>query len=488
MVKIPLNVIEIGKKLQENNLEAYLVGGCVRDLLLGNSPKDWDVATNALPRKTQKIFPNSFYENKFGTVAIKPKDEKNSIVEVTTYRKDGDYKDYRHPQKVEFSQKIQQDLKRRDFTINAMAVNLENISSKPSLKEIMENLKDPFGGRIDLNNKTVRCVGKAEERFKEDALRLIRAIRFCVILGFSLEKKTQEGLKKAANLLEFVSKERIRDEFIKIIKSPRPQEGIELLRKNNLLSHVIPELEYGVGINQNLHHIYTVYDHSLLALKNCPSKKLSVRLAALLHDIAKPQTKRGRGKNSTFYNHDLVGAGVVRKILKRLRFSSKTIEKVVLLVKNHMFYYEVDNVSESSVRRLLKKVGRKNIKDLIDLRIADRLGSGCPKAKPYKLRHLEYLIEKVSKDPISVKMLRVDGDLLKTKAKIKPGPKMGAILDVLLSEVIEDPGRNNQQYLMDRAKELKKENLEKISQKAKEKIEDKKIEEDRVLKRKFWVK
>jgi poly(A) polymerase/tRNA nucleotidyltransferase (CCA-adding enzyme) len=223
-------------------------------------------------------------------------------------------------------------------------------------------------------------------------------------------------------------------------------------------------------------------------LKFCPSKKLAVRLAALLHDIAKPQTKRGEGMYSTFYNHDHLGARVAEKALQRLKFSNDIIAQVKLLVDNHMFYYNPDEVTESSVRRLIQKVGLENMQDLIDLRIADRLGSGVAKAKPYKLRHLEYLIEKVSTDAISVKMLKVNGSDLMQKLNLTPGPKIGAILDVLLAEVVEAAEKNNTEYLLSRAKVLAEENLENLRQMAKEKIEEKKEEDDQEIKNKHWVK
>jgi poly(A) polymerase/tRNA nucleotidyltransferase (CCA-adding enzyme) len=224
------------------------------------------------------------------------------------------------------------------------------------------------------------------------------------------------------------------------------------------------------------------------SLKNCPSNKLEVRLAALFHDIAKPQTKRGEGLYSTFYNHDHIGAKSVENILRRLKFSNEIIEKVRLLVDNHMFYYNPEEVTESSVRRLIKKVGLENIKDLIDLRISDRLGSGTPKAKPYKLRHLEYIIEKVSKDAVSVKMLKINGNNLINELKINPGPEIGAILEVLLAEVIEESEKNNREYLLKKAGELKDKKIDELRLMAKDVIEEKKQEDDKQIKNRHWVK
>jgi len=508
--KIPTQVSDVLKNLEENNFEAFIVGGCVRDLLLGEiriesgttrgelvEPKDWDVTTNAKPEEVQKIFSTfagatadreaTFYENNFGTVGIKiPKfmsngDEKREydVVEVTTYRIESKYSDKRHPDEVKFAKTLEEDLSRRDFTVNALALKINEGETE---------LMDFFGGEKDLKDKKIRAVGKADDRFNEDALRMMRAVRFNSQLDFDIEKETFEAIKNNSKNLKFISQERIKDELTKIILSDNPAEGLELLHGTGLLSYIIPELEKGYGVKQNRHHIYTIFKHCILSLKYCPSEKLEVRLASLLHDIAKPQTKRGEGEFATFYNHDHVGARVAEKILKRLRFSNEVIEKVRLLVDNHMFYYHPDEVTESSVRRLIQKVGLENMKDLMDLRIADRLGSGTPKAKPYKLRHLEYVIDKVSSDAVSVKMLKVSGNDLMKDLKMKPGPKIGAILDVLLSEVIEDATKNNQDFLLQKAKELDGEDLEKLRKMAKRKIEERKEEEDQEIKKKHWVK
>ncbi|MFH1662102.1 MAG: HD domain-containing protein, partial [Candidatus Falkowbacteria bacterium] len=305
---------------------------------------------------------------------------------------------------------------------------------------------------------------------------------------FSIESKTERAISKMAGGIKFIANERIKDELIKILESDKAYDGIMYLHDLKLLQYILPELERGVGVKQNRHHVYSVFKHSVLSLKHCPSKDWRVRFASLLHDIAKPQTKKIIGGDATFYNHDIVGAKVVKKIMIRLKFSNEDIEKVTTLIRNHMFYYNVDEVTESSVRRLIKKVGEKNLADLIDVRIADRLGSGVPKAKPYKLRHLEYVMEKVRKDPLSVKMLKINGDDLMKMLKIKPGLKIGAILDVLLSEVIDEPKLNNKKYLEKRSRELNKMELKDLRDQAKEKIVEKKMEDDKELKKEFWVK
>lgn len=494
--KIPKEVIEVLKNLKKAGFETYIVGGCVRDLLSENppagGPKDWDITTSAKPEEILKIFPDSFYENEFGTVGVKVElfikngnvSREHDVIEVTTYRIESKYSDKRRPDSVSFAKTLEEDLSRRDFTINAIALKLVTNNLQPTTYEIV----DPYKGQDDIKNKIIRAVGDPADRFDEDALRMMRAVRFHAELGYVIEKKTFEAIKKNTKYLKHIALERIKDELTRIILSNNPAEGIDMLHKTELLEYITPELEKGVGVKQNRHHIYTIYKHSILSLKYCPSKKLEVRLAALLHDIAKPQTKRGEGPLATFYNHDHVGARVAEKILSRLRFSNDVIGKVKLLIDNHMFYYNPDEVGESSVRRLVQKVGLENMKDLIDLRIADRLGSGVPKAKPYKLRHLEYVIEKVSRDAISVKMLKINGNDLMKELNLKPGPKIGAILDVLLSEVIEDSAKNNKEYLLNRARDLDKEDLKKLRKMAKVKIEEKKEEEDKEIKNKYWVK
>jgi tRNA nucleotidyltransferase (CCA-adding enzyme) len=487
MRKIPKPVSAVLQKIEKEGFEAYVVGGCVRDLIMDKTPKDWDVATNATPDQVQKFFPDSFYENEFGTVGVKVEkfapngksDREHDVIEVTTFRVEAAYTDRRRPDQVQFVKTIQEDLGRRDFTMNAIALRVQADAF---------DIADPYAGQKDIKNKLIRTVGDPQDRFDEDALRMMRAIRFHAQLGFEIEKETFEAIKKNSKHLQKIALERIKDELEKIILSDNASEGIDMLHQTGLLEHVIPELEKGVGVKQNRHHIYTIYQHSILALKYCPSSKLEVRLASLLHDIAKPQTKRGEGEFATFYNHDHVGARVAEKILQRLHFSNEVIQKVRLLVDQHMFYYNPDEVGESSVRRLIQKVGLENMQDLIDLRIADRLGSGTPKAKPYKLRHLEYMIDKVSHDAVSVKMLKLNGNDLMKELGIVPGPKIGAILDVLLAEVIEEAGKNNRQHLLSRAKELAEKELENLREMAKEKIEEKKEEEDKEIKEKHWVK
>ncbi len=500
-MNIPKYVKQIINDLEKAGFEAFIVGGCVRDLLMKREPKDWDITTNARPNEILDIFPFGKYENRFGTVVVPVKGlgkqykDNKELVEITTYRSEQGYSDRRHPDKVTFEKYLDKDLSRRDFTVNALA--MKGKESKINIKEDLKKYSftldnylviDLFGGYKDIKKRIIRTVGEPVDRFKEDALRMMRAIRFSCQLDFSIEPKTERGIKKMAGSIKFIANERIRDELIKILESDKAYDGIKLLHKTGLLKYILPELERGVSVSQGRHHIYTVFKHNLLSLKYCPSKDWRVRLAALLHDVAKPQTRKIIKGQVTFYNHEVVGAKIAEKIAKRLHFSKKDTQKIVTLIRYHMFYYNVGEVTESSVRRLIRKVGEENLKDLIDLRVADRLGSGVPKAKPYKLRHLEYMIEKVKSDPISVKMLKINGNDIMNILKIKPGPKIGAILDVLLSEVIENPSLNTKEYLEKRCQELNKMDLGELRKKAKEKIEEKIEEDDKKLKKEFWVK
>lgn len=484
---IPKHIIKIVKDLQVSGYEAYIVGGCVRDFLMGRVPNDWDITTNARPEQILKVFPEAKYENIFGTVILPLKEAPLTpttapvlydVVEITTYRSEQGYSDRRHPDDIRFEDQLDNDLERRDFTINALALDPLEADLKPI---------DLFGGVKDIKAKIIRAVGEPSDRFKEDALRMLRAIRFSAQLGFGIEPKTQRALVKLAGSLKFVSAERIKDELVKILASERPAEGIKLLHECKLLQYILPELEQGVGVKQDRHHIYQVFDHNLLALKHCPNSSWPVRLAALLHDIAKPKTRKIIDGIATFYNHEYVGAKIVERIMTRLKFSTDERIRVVNLVRNHMFYYNVGEVTEASVRRLIVKVGRDNLSDLIDLRVADRLGSGTPKAMPYKLRHLQYMMEKVQNDPISVKMLAINGQDLMTILKEAPGPKIGALLDVLLGEVIENPEHNQAAYLIERAQVLNNLELEELRDRARSLINESRQTEDKKIKYKFKV-
>ncbi|MDO8574001.1 MAG: CCA tRNA nucleotidyltransferase, partial [bacterium] len=448
---IPEEVKSIAEALEKAGYQAYLVGGCVRDLLLNREAKDWDIATNAKPEEIQETFPDSVYENDFGTVGVKTesKDPKLKVIEVTTFRKEGKYTDKRHPDKVKFADKIEDDLSRRDFTINAIAL-------KPNTQNLKPELIDPYGGEKDLNKNLIRTVGIPEERFGEDALRLMRAVRLATELNFQIDMNTRRAIEKNAGLLEMIAKERIRDEFIKIIISDRAAQGVILLEELNLLQYIISELREGLGCGQNKHHIYTVFEHNVRALDYTAKQNYSllVRLASLLHDVGKPATKRGDGPDSTFHGHEVVGSRITAQIVDRLRFPKNFGEKVIHLVRQHLFYYNVDEVTAAGVRRFLARVGPENIADLIKVREADRIGSGVPKAVPYKLRHLLFMIDKVKSDPISPKMLKVNGEDVMKIASLEPSPKVGFIISILLEEVLDDPNKNTRDHLDKKIEEL----------------------------------
>ncbi len=469
--------------LKNAGFEAFMVGGCVRDLILGIIPKDWDITTNANPQKLQEIFPNSFYENKFGTVSVVTgsDDPRLRAIEITPFRIEGKYSDKRHPDEIHFAKTLEEDLKRRDFTINAMAMGSDS------------TLIDPLEGQKDLEKKLVRAVGNPEDRFEEDALRIMRAIRLASEMTFQIEGKTKTALEKKANLLKVIAHERIRDEFSKIILSSKPSVGLNTLRELGILNIFLSELEEGFGVGQNKHHIYTVWEHNLNALDHAAKEKwpLIVRAAALFHDIGKPRSKKGDGPDSTFYGHEIIGAKMALKILSRLKYPTEFIEKVAKLVRYHLFYYNVDEVSESSVRRLIRQVGPEDMEDLIRVRICDRIGSGVPKAEPYKLRHFRFLVEKLQRDPISVKMLKINGDRIKELTNLPQSIKVGLVLNALMDEVLEDPQKNEKDYLEKRANELNKlseKELEKLAQSGKSKKMGLEEEEIAKIKKRHYVK
>ncbi len=513
--------------LRSAGYEAFLVGGCVRDLILndppsahsgGGGPKDWDVTTNARPERIQELFPNSFYENKFGTVSVVTgsDDPKLRVIEITPYRLEGKYSDKRHPDEIKFADKLEDDLTRRDFTVNAMAMKLEEVTDEISrrgratsqlksfplasgAKEISDGISasfkiiDLFNGQKDLEEKLIRAVGGTAERFEEDALRIMRAVRLASELGFSIEENTMRAIREKAHLLKFIAKERIRDEFSKMLMSGTPSKGLEFLRELGILKLFLPELEEGYGVGQNKHHIYTVWEHNIRAL-DCAAKEkwpLVVRMSALFHDIGKPRAKQGDGPDSTFYNHEVIGEKMSFRVLSRLKYPNDFVEKVAKLVRFHLFYYNVDEVSESSVRRLIKRVGPEDMEDLIRVRICDRIGSGVPKAEPYKLRHFRFLVEKLQRDPVSVKMIKINGDKIKKITGLPQSIKVGLILNALMEEVLDDPEKNTEEYLEKRVLELNalpETELQKLAEAGKNKKIGLEEEEVSKIKKKHYVK
>jgi tRNA nucleotidyltransferase (CCA-adding enzyme) len=443
--KIPEFVKHVSQTLDDANFETYLVGGCVRDILIGNEPKDFDLATRAVPDEIINLFPKTVYENNFGTVFVINEDS-GETVEVTPFRQEGKYTDKRHPDNVTFSDNINDDLSRRDFTINAMAYRIKN-----------SELVDLYNGQIDLQNKIIRTVGDADTRFSEDPLRLMRAVRFAAQLGFAIEAETMNSIIKNANLIKHISSERIRDEFIKIINSNSPAMGVDMLRRFGLLEYIIPELLEGVECFQGGAHKYDVYNHLLQALQHSADKDFPfhIRLSALFHDIGKPRTKREGVNKPTFYGHEVVGAKMAKKIMERLKFSKNEIDLVYKMVRYHMFFSDTEVITLSPVRRMIQNVGVDHIWELMQIRECDRVGMDKTEA-PYRLRKYHAMIDQALRDPISVKQLKINGEDLMNTCKIKPGPRMGWMLNALLEEVLEDPQKNTQEYLFNRVGELDK--------------------------------
>ncbi len=482
------------KKLNEAGFEAFVVGGSVRDILLNKKPNDWDIATDAEPKEVQKVFPRNFYNNEFGTVTVitKAMDATVKEIEITTYRTEAGYSDQRHPDKIGRAKTIEEDLARRDFTVNALALTEEKDTAGSHKDKVMMeglNIIDPFGGLRDLNAKIIRAVGKPSERFAEDALRLLRAVRFAAQLDFEIEGETLQDLKAYAPAIEAVAKERVRDEIVKIVMSDNPERGIKLMEETGLLALTIPELVDGIGVDQNKHHTLTVFEHNVKSLQYAAIYKydLNIRLAALLHDIGKPKTRRRKGDDYTFYGHEVVGAKMTDQILRRLKFSNQTREKVNHLVRRHMFYYDVGKVTEAGARRLLRRVGIEHFDDLIKLRIAERKGSGVPKAEPYRLRHLQFLVEKAAQEPITTSQLAINGNDLIKKLGMKPGPKIGGVLNALLATVLDDAAKNKADWLLGQAKVLMDKDpkeLKALGEVAKDEAERKRDED---IKRKYHV-
>ncbi len=490
--KIPKEITEILNAFSKSRLpagrqgfDAYLVGGCVRDLLLGAAsselvePKDWDIATNANPEQIQKIFPETFYENDFGTVGIVTQSENPAlkVIEATPYRKEEKYSDKRHPDSVSFAATLEEDLARRDFTINALALSVLSREKSRGVEGMVPKIIDLFSGQEDLKNKIIRSVGEAEKRFDEDALRILRAIRFLAEFDFEIEGRTEKALENKRGLLEMISKERIRDEFVKILMSEHPEKALEKMRELGILKYVLPELEEGFGVGQNKHHIYTVWEHNIRALMHAVARNwpLEIRLASLLHDIGKPRTKAGEGPDSTFYSHEIVSAKMAAKILERLRFSKKFSEKILKLVRWHLFFSDTEVITLSAVRRMVRNVGPENIWDLMKVRFTDRVGMGRPKEEPFRLRKYEAMVEQALRDPISVSMLKIDGNKVMEIAGISPGPKVGYILHGLFEKVLDDPSYNNEEWLFSETKklaELPEKELKKLGEAGKEKREE----------------
>ncbi len=446
---IPFEVRTVTDGLRSAGFEAYLVGGCVRDLLIGRPPKDWDITTNAKPEDIQRIFPESFYENDFGTVGVKTEspDPKLAVIEVTPYRTESGYSDNRRPDAVTFGDNLEDDLARRDFTINAIA-----------LDDSKGQIVDPYKGQKDIEAKVLRTVGVAEDRFEEDALRLMRAVRLMAELEFALDTDTAAAIKAKGPNLRNISRERVRDEFVRILNSKQPMMALVVSQQLGILEYIAPDLTRGIGIDQNQAHSYDVFGHLMRALQHAADKDwdFDTRLAALFHDVSKPETRRwsDEKKDWTFHGHEVVGSRVTRKALEELKFSRETIEKVSKMVRWHMFFSDPEQITLSAVRRMINNVGPEHIDDLLNLRICDRIGTGRPKEQPFRFRKYKAMVDEALRDPISVAMLRTDGRKIMEKFHVQPGPRIGYTLHALLEEVLENPSLNTEEYLDSRTEAL----------------------------------
>jgi len=435
MVILPQQAKQIITTLQKAGFDAYAVGGSVRDVLMNRTTTGWDFTTNATPQEILKLFPDSFYDNQFGTVGVKMPED---IYEITTYRTEQGYADHRHPDKITWGKTLEEDLSRRDFTINAIAFDGKTII-------------DPYDGQKDIVAKTIRTVGNPVERFAEDSLRMMRAIRIASELGFMIEPETLLAIKKNASTIQQISVERIHDELIRVLASQFAADGILLLKNAGLLKEIIPELEPAFTTQQKSperHHVYDVGTHSVLAMKHAPTSDPIVRLATLLHDIGKIQTFKVLKGVITFYNHEVVSTKITKNILARLKFSRKDTEKILTLIRWHQFTVD-ERQTDSALRRFIRHVGKENLQDMLALRIGDRLGGGARETS-WRLELFKKRLEEVQRQPFSVTDLKINGHDVMKELNVKPGPIIGKTLDALFAEVEAGTLANEREALLQR--------------------------------------
>ena len=468
MITLPKDARSIITTLQNAGFEAYAVGGSVRDSIIGKVTKGWDFTTNATPEAILALFPDSFYDNQFGTVGIKiynhvipaPEPESSDykewipdqvrddkpidIYEITTYRSEKEYSDFRHPDNLTWGKTILEDLSRRDFTMNAIATDGDSII-------------DPYDGQKDIQQKIIRTVGDPNKRFAEDALRMIRAVRFAAQLGFAIEEKTNAAISANASLIAHISAERIRDEFFKILVSDYCADSILVLKNCGLLTLLLPELVIAFDTPQKSpkrHHVYDVGTHSIQALKFCPSKNPVVRLATLLHDLGKPKTMRVLPDGViTFYNHELVSAKIAKNVAARLRLSNKQTDLLYTLVRWHQFSVD-ERQTDSAIRRFIRHVGKENLEHILALRIGDRLGGGALETS-WRLELYKRRLEEVQLQPFTVADLAVDGHDVMNIFAVKPGRIIGDVLDQLFAEVEKGTLQNDRDILIQKLHALK---------------------------------
>lgn len=446
MITLPKEPQKIINILEKANFEAYAVGGSVRDLLLKRQTRGWDFTTNAVPEEILKLFPDSFYDNQFGTVGIKVtlSDKTRDIYEITTYRSEKGYTDHRHPDKIIWGKTLLEDLSRRDFTINAIAFDGQKII-------------DPYQGQEDLKAKLIRAVGNPVDRFQEDALRMMRAVRLAAELGFMIDQLTLEAIKKNAPLINKISAQRVRDELLKLLAAQYAADGVLLLKSSSLLGQILPELAVTFNTEQKSpqrHHIYDVGTHSVMALKHCPSPDPMVRLATLLHDIGKTATFRQTPEGViTFYNHEVVGTKLTKQISQRLKLSKKQSEKLITLVRWHQFSVD-ERQTDAALRRFIRRVNKENLQDILALRIGDRLGGGAQETS-WRLELFKKRLIEVQKQPFTVADLKVNGHDVMKEFACSPGPVVGKVLNALFAEVESGKVPNDRQKLLARMRELK---------------------------------
>jgi tRNA nucleotidyltransferase (CCA-adding enzyme) len=441
-LKVPADVEKVVDRLLDAGHDAYVVGGSVRDALRGVDPHDWDVTTDATPEEIQKVFKRSLYNNRFGTVVVRSGEHE---VEVTTYRVEAEYTDHRRPDAVAFTASLQEDLARRDFTMNAMAWRPAR-GGKPG------ELIDPFNGKQDLDARLLRAVGDPDERFREDALRMLRAVRFATLLELRVEPKTFEAIRRNAALTKELSGERIQQEIVKMLRAtPRPSAALRLLSDTGVLAVICPELEECKLTPQDKLAAENVFDHLLATVDATPPNDLVLRLAGLFHDIGKPDTFR----DGHFHQHEYVGEAKTRTILRRWKFDKETVTEVTHLIRHHMFWYQTE-WGGSAVRRFIRNVGLDNIPPLFALRRADNIGSGG--RTPPKMYALEALWQRVQEEidaanAFSLRDLRLDGNDIMKELGLAPGREIGRILDALFERVTEDPKLNTRETLLELARE-----------------------------------
>jgi len=440
-LKVPADVEKVVDVLLDAKHDAYVVGGSVRDALRGVDPHDWDVTTDAKPERIQKLFKRALYNNRFGTVVVRSGDHE---VEVTTYRTEAGYADHRRPDTVEFTASLEEDLQRRDFTMNAMAW-------RPARAGKSGELIDPHGGRRDLDARVLRAVGEPDERFKEDALRMLRAIRFATLLELRIEPKTAEAIRRNAALTADLSGERIQQEIAKMLSAPKASVAFRMMSDLGVLAVICPELEDSKHTPQEKAAALNVFDHLLATLDATPQGDLPLRLAGLFHDIGKPETYA----DGHFHQHEFVGEAKTRAILRRWKFDKETIAEVSHLIRHHMFWYQTEWTA-SAVRRFIRNVGLDNIPALFALRRADNIGSGARSPRMYALDALWQRVQEeiAAANAFSLRDLKIDGTDLMKELGIPQGPEIGRVLGALFERVTDDPKLNEREQLLALAREI----------------------------------